>query len=108
MKQAVRKTVTKTLTNKIEERLFWAFLGLFLVMLGLYFYFISASIVNVLIREEAEIDIARVGSGLSTIETAYLAKKNIIDADYAQTLGFHLDAKAYFVTHTTRGLTINQ
>ncbi len=67
------------------------------LLLATYLYFVSSSIVNVIVRQELVNKIASVHSSLSTLEAEYLAKKNTISIERAHALGFHAVGEKRFV-----------
>lgn len=68
-----------------------------MLLLGSYGYFVSKSIVNVIIREEIEQDLAKANSHLSILESGYIEKKNAINLELAYELGFENIADKKFV-----------
>lgn len=81
------------------------------VLFMLYIYFISASVINVVLREDMLVKVAETHSRISALETAYLEKKNKIDASYAQSLGFVALQEKTFVRDVGsegKSLTVNQ
>lgn len=102
---------SKTLALKNVEKRAFAVLTLLLMVLGvLYGYLISTSIVNVIVREEAEEEIAVLGSELSELELTYISRKNTIDQGRAQALGYTKLSHKEFVTRrgaSGRGLTLS-
>ena len=92
------KMRSKTLQiNIFEKRAFTALIVLVFILLGFYGYFISKSIVNVIVREEINNDIVAVSSAISELEFKYIAHKNTINKEYAKTAGFTGLASKTFV-----------
>ena len=74
-------------------------------------FFISSSIINGLVREETEQEIALANSHLSELEFEYLTKKNTITLEMARDMGFTAIIDKSFVTRKSllgKGLTFNQ
>lgn len=93
-----------------EKKAFWALLLAVAALCLLYVYFVSSSIMNVVLREEIQQEIALVNSDIGSLESEYLAKKNEITFAYAQDLGFVAVEEKKFVARRTllgRGLTLN-
>jgi len=82
------KRRSKATTCAFERRIFWVFIMAIMLLLGSYGYFVSKSIVNVIIREEIEQDLAKVNSSISSLEYDYIVKKNSINLELAYSLGF--------------------
>ncbi len=95
---------TRTLQQNlygIERRLCLIFFILIITLASLYVYFVGKSIVNVVVREETELQIAEVNSRLSDLESAYLAQKDSINMEFAQAEGFDTISEKIFVTRGT-------
>ncbi|MEX0651896.1 MAG: hypothetical protein WD509_02260 [Candidatus Paceibacterota bacterium] len=97
-------TRTRNISNKIHgiERSF--ILGLLLfsfVLLGLYIYFVGKSIVNVVVREEIELHIADVNSGLSELELTYIEMKDSVNMLLAKERGFTAISQKSFISRGT-------
>ncbi len=94
----------------IGKRIFSVLVALAIFSFVLYGYFISVSVVNVLVRESASSDIVAISSKVSDLETQYLALKNEITIEYAYANGFKDIKDKRFTTRTSlanRGLTVN-
>ncbi|MBL7045091.1 MAG: hypothetical protein ISR98_00615 [Parcubacteria group bacterium] len=74
--------------NIFEKRALTALVVLVFILLGFYGYFISKSIVNVIVREEINNDVVAVSSAISELEFEYIAHKNTINKEYAKAVGF--------------------
>lgn len=82
-----------------------------LVFLGLYIYFVSTSVINILVRKEIEQKIALVNSYMSDLEAGYLTRKNEITLEYAYAQGFSNVTDKHFATRVgspSNGLTLNR
>lgn len=93
---------SKTLQiNIFEKKAFTALITMIFILLGFYGYFISKSIVNVIVREEINNDIVVVNSILSELEFEYIAHKNTINKEFANRAGFKDIIGKTFVTRKT-------
>ena len=101
------RLVSRTLYGS-EQRAFWSLLSIMIALVGLYIYFISMSVMNVVLREEMLLEITAAHSNVGEMEAVYLTKKNAIDAQYATTLGFQPIEKKHFVTRGAGTLTLNR
>jgi len=89
---------TKTLQiNIFEKRVLTALVVLVFILVGFYGYFISKSIVNVIVREEINNDVVVVSSAISELEFEYIAHKNTINKEFANKAGFTKLASKRFV-----------
>lgn len=80
---------TKTATLYASERAAVVFATAFFVMsFALYMYFLSASIVNVVMRQEIDLEIRNTNARIAELEARYSSAKNTITEDQATTYGF--------------------
>lgn len=92
------KRRSKATTCALERRAFWIFIFVIIALLGMYGYFVSKSVINVIIREEIEQDLARVNAHIGSLEYDYIKKKNNINLELAYELGFKDARSKKFVT----------
>ena len=95
---------TRSISNKIhgiERQFILGFLVFLVALLSLYVYFVGKSIVNVVVREEVEFQIAEVNSGLSELELDYITKKDSINILLAQERGFKSVSNKTFINRGT-------
>lgn len=81
-------TRTNTTPYAHERRLFFAALSLLLILFSAYIYFVSASIVHVIVRKEVDREIAHVSSRIGELESAYIAAKQSITEENLTAYGF--------------------
>lgn len=79
---------TKTTIIDLNRKIFWSLIASLIVLFVLYGYFISKSIINVLIREEIAQELVIINSNISNLEFTYLEQKNQINLDFAYSQGF--------------------
>ena len=94
-----------------EKRIVISLLTLIALLVGMYIFFVSSSIVNALVREEIEQKITATYSHMSDLESKYLAQQNTITLQLAYELGFSDIKNKTFVTRTSlvgKELTLNQ
>jgi hypothetical protein len=99
-----------TITYVEERKVFWILISLALLLIGLYLYFVSVSVVNVLMREEAVLKTASLHSRISVLEAHYLREQDKITENLAEELGFVAVSKKHFVARAPvgRGLTLGE
>lgn len=73
----------------------------------LYIYFISASVVHVVIRKEIDQDIARMSSHVSSLESKYIEAQHSISADIASLAGYQETSDKVFITRTQTSLVLS-
>lgn len=103
-----KKAITTTID--LNKKIFWSLLALLVVLFGLYGYFISKSIVNVLVREEVEQNIVATNSEISSLEFAFLEQKNTISLNFAYERGWKdINRKEFVARNSELGnrLTLN-
>ncbi len=96
--------LTKNISYKlhgIERKLCISFMMLIVALFGLYIYFVGKSIVNVVVREEVEMNIAEVNSEIADLELKYITKKGTINMVLAKEMGFNLISKKIFINKGT-------
>ncbi|MCH7598058.1 hypothetical protein IID27_03430 [Patescibacteria group bacterium] len=104
------KRRSKTTACVLKRRTFWIFISVIVLLIGLYGYFVSKSIVNVIIREEIEQDLAKVNAHISDLEYDYIKKKNTINLKLAYELGLRDVRNKKFITRGSllgRQLTVS-
>lgn len=98
MKRAKLHTLN---TQGFEKKMFAVLAFSIIVLAAFYIYFVSRSVINVLVREEIEQSIMEAHTHLADLEAEYLSKKNRIDTVFAQELGFSAVAQKSYVTRDT-------
>lgn len=98
-------THTRTTPYCIERNVFFMTLAVFALCFGLYVYFVSASVVHVIVHKEVDREIATLNSHISELETQYLVAKENITLTDAYARGFtKQSAKVVYVTKRPTGL----
>jgi septum formation inhibitor-activating ATPase MinD len=82
------KKISQTFTNTRIETVVWSLLGLCLVLLVLYVYFMNTSVFNVAKRVDTERQIAELTTNISHKEFDYISQTNKINIELAYALGF--------------------
>lgn len=89
---------TKALQINIFEKRMFAILAIMIfTLLGFYGFFISKSIINIIVREEMNNDIVTINSIISNLEFKYIMRKNTINKEYAEVIGFKTIVNKKFV-----------
>lgn len=103
---------TKTIqVNIFEKRAFAALVFIIFALIGFYGYFISKSIVNVIVREEIGKDAIAINSEISELESRYIALKDVINIEFAKQAGFENLSNKHFVTRKSfakNNIALNQ
>ena len=85
MQQATLAINTIERTSKL---IFWALLAGVVILASTYMYMINRTVWNVLARQQAETQIVSINSKLSAVEYTYIASKNKVTMQLAQSMGF--------------------
>jgi len=99
----------RTTTLYQEERL-WFSLALLLlcVVLSLYMYFVSASVVHVVMRKEVDQQITAVGSYVSELEANYIEAQHSVSAEIASRQGYTLTKDKIFIDRSQATLVLSR
>ena len=89
---------SKTAVLSFKKRTFWVLVVSISVLLVLYGYFVSRSIVNVVLREEVEHGLTEATTRLGDLEFQYLSKKDSVNLALAYELGFRNITQKKFVS----------
>lgn len=80
--------VEKVLQLHREKAIFWTLIGILFLCAGFYMYFISATIHNVVARQNLESQAATLSFSISNEEFQYIAARNQVTLPLAYSLGF--------------------
>ncbi|HEU4677784.1 MAG TPA: hypothetical protein VFS75_03660 [Candidatus Paceibacterota bacterium] len=80
-----------------ESRLFYAAALSCIIVFAGYVYFLSLSVVHVVMRKEVDGQIAAVNTQVSELETAYIARQQSVSRDVALAKGFVIADKKIFI-----------
>jgi hypothetical protein len=75
---------------------------------SLYVYFITASVVQVVLRREVEQQLTDVTAEISELETKYVAAQNAISADAAAKRGYVAVSKKIYVDRTSTAVALSK
>lgn len=89
-------TRTHTQVYQQERRFFYAALMCLLASIAGYMYFVSASVVHVVVRKEVDQEIASLVSSVSQLESQYIEAQHLVSNDIATQHGFqHITDPVY-------------
>ncbi len=90
--------------NKLQNpNIFWSLVAGLIVFVGLYFYMVNLTVWNVVARQKAEKQITLLNSATGDMESSYMAAKNNINLNLAETMGFAATTNTKYVTRTKLG-----
>jgi hypothetical protein len=92
-------TTTKTITNFIQrkETVTYCLFAAIVVLVGLYIYFLSASVVHVVMRKETTRLITEVSSHIATLEGRYIEAQHRVSDAVATLDGYQKPTEKIFV-----------
>lgn len=92
-----------------EERVwFFAALSMLVVVFSGYVYFLSASVVHVVMRKEINQEIARIGSDVSRLEADYIEAQHSVSDEIVTRHGYVTAEHKTFITKTDATLVLSQ
>jgi len=93
----MNKRVAKISNN--NNHIYFSLLGLALVTLAiLYMYFLSASVVHVVLRKQAVTNIANIESQISQLESSYITAQHLVSDKIVSSKDFSENSKKIFVS----------
>lgn len=78
------------------------------MVLFLYMYFVSSSVLNVVMRKEVDTRIAEVGTVIGDLESTYIEMQHDVSSDIATHRGFVVADKKIFIDRTADTLSLLQ
>ncbi len=82
--------------------------ALFLIAFSLYIYFLSVSVLNVVIRQEIDTEIRDTHTKLSELESRYISAKTKVTEDAAAARGFTKTTEKTFVVKKPTNLVLSR
>ena len=80
-----------------DKRAFMCLCSMSLILFVLYVYFISASVVHVVMRTEISHDITKLSSDISGLESSYIQEQHKVSADIASLQGYAIATEKTFI-----------
>ncbi len=103
----MRRQNTKLL-YKDEPKLFYvALFSCLSVVLG-YMYFVSQSVMHVVLRKEADTQLVELAASVSQLEAAYIEEQHSVSSDIASMRGFVLAEDKIFIDKSDDTLVLLQ
>ncbi len=89
-----------------DKRAFMVLSFMAILFFTLYIYFISASIVHVVIRTEINHDTTEIASEISTLESKYIAVQHKVSSDVATLNGYQKAPEKIFIDRSEDTLAL--
>ncbi len=86
----------------------WSLLAAIILCIGLYIYFVNATILHTAARQHVAEAITDTKSQISQLELEFIENTRGITKEYAQGLGFTESSSLVFVTRADTRLTFNE
>ncbi len=99
------KTIIKTYKAH-EQSILLALCGAFLALLVAYMYFVSASVVHVVIRKEVNQEMTKLHTEIALLEAEYIKAQHGISTDIASLQGFVETPDKIFLDRTPTSLVL--
>lgn len=97
---------TQTTVYRDESRLFYIALSLLVATIALYMYFVSVSVLNVVMRKEVDTHIAEASTVIGELESSYIEMQHAVSSDIATHRGFVISDKKIFIHRTEDTLAL--
>lgn len=101
------KHQAKTAIYKEERVWFFAALGILLLSIVFYIYFLSASVMHVVIRKELNQELRHVASEISSYEAEYIRLQHEVSNDIASLQGYVPANDKVFIDRTKDSLVLS-
>jgi len=95
------------LQKNIEKRLCLTLGATLLCFFALYIYFVSASIVHVVMRTELSQEVQKVSSEISTLEGKYIAAQHRVSESIASLQGYTENSNKVFIDRNAPSLVLS-
>jgi len=100
-------TSRKKQQHTLEQKLCISLGALCVLLFATYIYFISASVVHVVIRTETAQEIKKVGSEISLLEGRFIEAQHKVSADIASLQGYTQTSKKVFIDRTAPAFVLS-
>jgi len=92
--------ISRTKQNNLQKQVCIALVGLSVLLFATYIYFISASIVHVVIRTETSQELKKVSSEISLLEARFIEAQHRVSSDVASLQGYTETSNKIFIDRT--------
>lgn len=100
-------TRAHTAVYDTEKKWLYVTLVCFALSVTLYIYFLSASVVHVVMRKEIDKEIATRASSVSALEAEYIEAQHSVSADIASMRGFALTKTKIYIDRSDTTLVLS-
>lgn len=89
-----------------DQRYLYILIGLCCALLAAYMYFLSATIMHVVVRKEVSQSMVELNSKVATLESQYIEVQHTISEDIASQRGFIATEDKIFVNRTNGAVVL--
>jgi hypothetical protein len=99
---------TQVISYDIRARIFWTLASASILLLGVYFFSLYATIINTVARQELESRVGQLSLNQGRLEFEYITMKNEVNMEMASQYGLKDDMEPIYVSRNTANtLTMN-
>ncbi len=98
--------VSKIIKSRKETWII-ALSGVLFALIGLYLYFLSVSIIQVVIRQEVNQNIKEVNSKIASLESSYIEAQHRLSASVATLEGYNKAERKVYINRKASSLVLN-
>jgi hypothetical protein len=91
----------------IEKTLFLGLAASLVLLFGLYIYFVSASVVHVVMRTQTNQEIADISTDISELEGSYIEAQHRVSAEIASLQGYREAKQKIFIDRSEDSLVLS-
>ncbi len=100
-------TSLKKQHHTIEKKLCISLVSICVVLFAAYMYFVSASIVHVVIRTETGQEMKKISSEISLLEGRFIEAQHKVSTDIASLQGYTQTSKKVFIDRTAPAFVLS-
>jgi hypothetical protein len=100
------KRLSNTTPYKDESRLFYFACSLLVIVASLYMYFVSESVMHVVMRKEIDSEISDLATTIGQLDTAYIEMQHSVSSDIASLKGFKIAKEKVFIDKASDTLVV--
>jgi hypothetical protein len=100
-------THVKKQTIHIEKAIFIVLSSLCLSLVAMYMYFVSASVIHVVMRTEINQEITKLSSDISELEGKYIASQHRVSSEIASLQGYQETEERIFIDRNRDSLVLS-
>lgn len=102
------QVLKSTTPYELERRCFYGALAFLVMVCSLYIYFLSASVVHVVMRKELDKEIAETSSYVSQLESQYIEAQHAMSEEVATMQGYVRADHKIFIDRTDTSVALSR